>query len=381
MRVIHIVHGKANPSSHNGISRVVYYLNKWEKILGINSEIWAIIDNIRSFSIYERDKYVAVNCFPRVKIFKFSNEIINRLVLEKDSIDLIHFHLIWFYEKNIIASALKKLGIKFIITTHGTYTTRHAYTGKRLIAKWLYEKRYLNLATEIHALSREEGAGLQKYGYKGRIFIVPNGIDIDELPAQRSSNYFDDKPYAKRLKFIWIGVLRQDKNLASLIEAVSILPEKIKHELIFILIGPDYKDNAVKIRKLTEDLNCGDCFDHIGPLYDQKKYDALQSADVFILPSFSEGISLAMLDAMACGKPCVLTSGCGMNYYMNGDFGIRCEPYAQDISRGIIEIYNQKSNWNQMTLSAQAAVANIFNWKQIASTMIENYSRIIKGVT
>lgn len=47
MRVIHIVHGKCNPREHNGISRVVYFLNKNEKNQGIESEKRAVLDDAK----------------------------------------------------------------------------------------------------------------------------------------------------------------------------------------------------------------------------------------------------------------------------------------------------------------------------------------------
>ena len=134
MKVIHIVHGKANPNEHNGISRVVYYLNKYEKLKGCDSQIWAIVDGVKSRFTHRRDEFVSVECFPRVWSPWGRHEIIQELLNNKDSIDLVHFHLIWFYDKNIIAGALKKAGIPFIITTHGTYSKPHAYTGKRLLS-------------------------------------------------------------------------------------------------------------------------------------------------------------------------------------------------------------------------------------------------------
>lgn len=160
MKIIHIVHGKANPNSANGISRVVYYLNKYEKLSGVDSQIWALVDGIKEHRSYKRDEFVTVECFPRVRTFG-NREIIKALNKERHSIDLIHFHLIWFYDKNIIAKELKKLGIPFIITTHGTYSNPHAYTGKRLLAKWLFELKYLKMANECHILTPEEGTGLK----------------------------------------------------------------------------------------------------------------------------------------------------------------------------------------------------------------------------
>lgn len=377
-RIIHIVHGKANPTGHNGISRVVYHLNKQEKLQGLESEIWALVDGAKTHYTQKRDEFVSVECFPRVRLPFVSHEIVDRLIREKERIGLVHFHLIWFYDKNIIAKALHKAGIPFIITTHGTYSTRHAYTGKRLLAKWLYELDYLNLATEVHTLSREESTGLQRYGYRGRSFIVPNGVDLEEIPSKRGGHFFAGKPYWDKVKLIWVGVLREDKNLRALIGAVALLPISIRNQFVCVLIGPDYKGNSQTFKALAKELNCADSFDFVGPLYDQNKYDAIESADLYVLPSFTEGVSLAMLDAMACFKPCLITTGCGFNYFMKDDFAIFCEPHAQDIATGIEEAMRRRNDWIQMGKRGRFAIEQYFNWPIVAREMNMNYSRILE---
>lgn len=80
MNVIHITHGRANPHGHNGISRVVYYMNKYEKIHGINSQIWSIVDKVKSHYTYKRDNFVTVECFPRARIPFGKNELIYELI-------------------------------------------------------------------------------------------------------------------------------------------------------------------------------------------------------------------------------------------------------------------------------------------------------------
>lgn len=379
MRIIHIVHGKANPASHNGISRVVYHLNKQEKLLGCNSEIWALVDETKSHHKHVRDEFVTVECYPRVRLPIGRHEIIEALLAQKDSIDLVHFHLIWFYDKNIIAKALKKAGIPFIITTHGTYSKEHAYTGKRLLAKWLFECDYLNMATEIHTITREEGTGLQKYGYKGRSFVAYNGIDPDEIPGERRKDFFEDKPYANKIKFIWVGVLRADKNITSLIRAVAMLPAGLRERFVCVLVGPNYKGNAEEYAVLAKDLGCESTFDYIGPLYGQEKYDAIESSDVYVMPSLSEVFSLATLDAMACAKPCLIASGCGYAYFIQNNFYVPCEPYAQDISLGIKEALIRKPDWDLMGANGCKLVASELNWPSIARIMLVNYERIVGG--
>jgi glycosyltransferase involved in cell wall biosynthesis len=376
LRVIHIVHGKANPESENGISRVVYYLNKYEKAQGIQSEIWAIVDGVRSHYTHRRDQHVMVECYPRLRWPLGNREIVRALLAQKRTIDLVHFHLIWFYDKNIIGDALHRAGIPYIITTHGTYTTNHAYTGKRRIARWLYELDYLKKATEIHTVNREEGTGLQKYGYRGRSFVAYNGIADGEVPAVRSCEFFAGKRYAKKIKLAWVGVLRDDKNLVSLIDAVSMLPPDMKDNLTVVVVGPDYRGNARRYAAYAAQRGCPDSFDFVGPLYGQAKYDAIQSADAYVMPSFTEGFSMSILDAMACGKPCLLTAGCSMNYFQDNDFFVRCEPYAQDLALGLQQLLARRAEWPSMGARAQELVAGKFNWSAIAREMIGNYRRI-----
>jgi glycosyltransferase involved in cell wall biosynthesis len=376
MKVIHIVHGKANPEGHNGISRVVYHLNKQEKLLGLDSQIWAVVDDAKTHYTHPRDEHVTVECFPRARLPIGRHEIIERLIAQKDSIDIVHFHMIWFFDKNVIAKALKKAGIPFVITTHGTYTAPHAYTGKRKFARVLYELDYLNMATEVHVLTREEGTGLQKYGYKGNSFVVPNGVAFDEIPTERPTNVFDAKPYRDMIKAIWVGVLRDDKNLRTLIRSVAMLPQWIRDQLVVVMVGPDYRGNKAKYEALATSLGVRDNFDFVGPKYEQEKFDALESADFFIMPSFTEGMSLAVLDALACAKPGVMTMGCGMNYYLDQDFFVPCEPYAQDIARGIEALLARREDWQAMGDRAHALCLDRFNWTSIAGEMAQHYKRI-----
>ena len=381
MKIVHIVHGKVNPTGHNGISLVVYNMNKYEKLRGIDSQIWAIVDGVKKHHTYERDKYVTVECYPRVWNPFSSHEIINELIKQKDKIDLVHFHLIWFYDKNIIAKALKKEGIPFIITTHGSYSNRSAYTGKPLLAWKLYELDYLKMATEIHVITREEGTRLQAYGYHGRSFVAYNGADLERIPKNRKNDFFINKPYKDKLKIGWVGVLREEKNLKSLIHAVSFLPDEIKNTFVCILIGPNYKNKLEQYVELIKKYGCEKNFDFVGPLYGQEKYDAIESLNAYVMPSFNEAFSIATLDAMACAKPCIVTSGCGFNYVLTDDFGVVCEPYPQDISRSIEYLLDHQELWETWGSNARSLIDNKLNWSSIVDVMIENYLRIIGAST
>lgn len=376
MKIIHITHGKANPASNNGISRVVYYLNKYEKLAGVDSQIWAIVDGINHHETYKRDEFVTVECFPRVTLFSRKG-IIEALKREKGNIDLVHFHLIWFYDKNIIMKAIQGFGIRSVVTTHGTYSNPHAYTGVRAIVRYLYELNYLKMATECHILTPEEGTGLLKYGYHGRSFVVPNGFDPTDMPTICNTDFFKNYPLSNRIIISMVAVLREDKNIDRIIRAIALLSKQERRRIAFVLIGPDYKNNAAKYTALANRLNVSDCFYWIGPLYKEDKYNAMLSSDGYIMASDSEGFSMAIIDAMACGLPMILTNGCNMKYLSDENFYIMCEPYPQDLCRALNKFLSSGEEIKDLGKKAKELLQSKLNWEQIVSVMIDNYKRIL----
>lgn len=378
MRIIHIVHGKVNPNGANGISRVVYFLNKYQKSQGFNSEIWAFVDGVNAHQTYKRDEFVTVEMFPRLTLFKRMNHpMLKKFLNEKNSIDIVHFHMIWFLDKNILANFLKKQNVPFVAMTHGTYSTPVSYKGKKQIARFLLEKPFLNKAREIHALTPEEESLLIKYGVTTPAFIVPNGMDIDQIPSMLSRNYFINKQYASKIKIGWIGVYREDKNLDLIVKAFHRLPEYIKKQCHFIFMGPDHKETKIKLIGLCKTYGCNDSFDFLDAVYFREKYEALNSFDVYIMASLSEGLSLAILDAMALGKPMVLTRGCNMTYYYRNDFYEMCECTPSSIANGIERIYNRRKDWDNMGHNAQQLIKDVFNWESVVKQLTCNYKRIL----
>lgn len=377
MKVVHIVHGKANPDSANGISRVVYNLNKYERLAGIDSQIWAVVDDCKKTYTFVRDEYVKIQCYPRVGLFR-GHDILKDLENLNPNNTLVHFHMIWFIDKNIIANRLKKLGVQYIITTHGTYSKPHAYTGKRRIARWLLELPYLRGAASCHILTREEGTGLARYGYNGPCFVAYNGFDTPP-PGEFNADFLRHYSIEDCLVLCTVSVLRKDKNIDKMIEALSLLPKEILNKVVLLVVGPDYKNNANKYLKLAKLLGVDKSFKWIGPLYKDEKYTAIKSSDGYIMASDSEGFSMSVIDAMICNCPMILTRGCNLNYLSDEKFYIKCEPYAQDLARAIIEFVSMGENRSKLADKANEIARKELSWSKIATVMISNYSRIINS--
>ena len=208
----------------------------------------------------------------------------------------------WMFDKNIVANTLKGLKIPYVVTSHGAYTKDKIKDvwWKKIPAKYAYELNFLNKAAAIHAICFEEMSSLREFGVRTPIFVVPNGIELAEIPNGLNDHYFQkNRRIKKKIKFLWIGNLKPCKNLDSLILAVSVLPKNIRDNLAFIIIGPegtDAKGYLSYLKKVA--INCGvhDLFHFIGPQYGKDKYEAIVSSDIYIHPSLSEVISFSVLE-------------------------------------------------------------------------------------
>jgi poly(glycerol-phosphate) alpha-glucosyltransferase len=385
MNIVHFTHGRVNPFGESGLSRTVYYLNKYQKALGYNSQIWSVVDGIQQQQVFQRDEFVNVHMFPRLRwIEAKEGQLLIHFRECRKQIDIVHIHMMWLIDKNHIARLIRKLNIPYVVTTHGAYTADKISNvwWKKLPAKYLYELCFLNGASSIHAVCHEELSSLRVFGVKKPIFVVPNGIELEEIPKELNENFFsDNEALLGKTKFVWIGNLKPCKNIDGLMKAVTFLPEDIRATLAFLIIGPeglDSKGYLGYLKKLSMKLKVDRCFHFLGPMYGQAKYDILTSCDVYIHPSWSEVISFAVLDAMACAKPCVISRTSNVSYLYRYNCFEMVEPYPGDIARGILEVLHRKNEWPELGAKAKLLIKNKLTWTIVTENILKEYASVIR---
>ena len=367
MRVILITHGKVNPTGHNGISRVVYGLNKYSKQYGILSEIWSVVDGVKCETDYVRDDYVTVKCFPRIKCGVGSNsEICKKLKEEKETIDIVHFHMPWLLDKLAIAKTCIACGIPYVVTGHSAYSASQKQTWKMKLGK-VYEVPFLNNAAAVHAITREESSEFKKFGIKSPLFVIPNSVDD---PVE---NILIKKNHYEKIRILFMGELRPQKNIDGLIEAVSLLSEDEKKRIVFDIVGPGANGSLEKYKLEVTQKGLDEVFVFHGGVFGNDRNLFYEEASLYITPSLSEVISLSAIEAMAYGLPCVLTRQSDVSYFYNMDFFEMCENYPQDIARALKDMLDRETEWDSMSERSRLCYENNFKWDANILKFIEAY--------
>lgn len=373
MKVILVTHGKVNPKGHNGISRVVYGLNKYGKLAGIDCEIWSVVDGVKAETDFVRDEYVNVKCFPRVRNFiSTNNEICKRIKAEKDSIDIVHFHMPWLLDKLAVAKVCKECGIPYIVTGHSAYSSAQKQSWKMRLGK-KYEIPFLNGAAAVHAITREESSEFKKFGVETNLFVIPNSVDdpCDEFIEKKHVNN-------EKIKILFMGELRPQKNIGALIDAVASLPKEEKQRLQFLIAGPDAGGSLNAYEEQAKKLGVTKQFDFLGGVFGNERKNLFESADIYITPSLSEVISLSAIEAMAYGMPCILTRQSDVSYFYGYHFFEMCENYSGDIARALSEMIKKEKMWDEMGRNARKCYEQNFTWSSNIEKFKEHYEKYSK---
>jgi poly(glycerol-phosphate) alpha-glucosyltransferase len=117
-----------------------------------------------------------------------------------------------------------------------------------------------------------------------------------------------------------------------------------------------------------------------GPRYSRDKLSVLAAADAFALPSFSEGFSMAVLEAMACALPVLLTPGCNFPEVARGGAGIEVAPDAAAVEAGLRALCSMSpAQRRDMGVRGRRMVEQRYTWDAVARQMTELYAWVAGG--
>ncbi len=101
----------------------------------------------------------------------------------------------------------------------------------------------------------------------------------------------------------------------------------------------------------------------------------MRAASIFVMPSLSESMSLACVEAMQCGLPLLVTKYVGVDCFVDGEMGLYVEPTIDSVANGLIKIANNKINWNQWGVNASNAAKEL-SW-DIYEESIARYASLL----
>ena len=296
--------------------------------------------------------------------------------------DLVNFHDVYDLFSVALARAVRRKGWRYIVTPRGGLREfaqqRDSY--KKKIANPLFFRRYLRNAVAIHALAEGEAREIRLFDPALHTVVIPNGISLDwDDGYSRASPV--PRPGSSSRTLGFIGQLFVEiKGLDLLLKAIRKLQETGQAaNLKFVLVGPisNRKDERW-LEQMRDDLPDRQAVTFAGPQLGEQKWAYLKSFDVFVLVSRTEGMPVAGLEAMACGKPCLFSSGTNMAELIeDGGAGWSCELTVDSILQRLIEIARvSDSGLRMMGGRARQLAVERFGWGVVADQYLAAVQRL-----
>ena len=311
-----------------------------------------------------------------IKNLGFSTDIHH--IVNKEHADIIHQQGIWMYYS--YASLLyKKRNPRtvLIIEPHGMldpWAVKNSAWKKKIVG-WLYEYRNLRSADCIHALCQSEYESIRKFGLKNPVAIIPNGINLPQVTS------FDRNGNRKTLLFI--GRIHPKKGLKELLFGLSIL--KRNNSKFFDvwnvkIAGWSQIGHIDELKRIVQENHLEGYVEFVGELHGNEKEKLLCEANAFILPSFSEGLPMSILEAWAYQLPVLMTDYCNIPEGFSSNSAIRIEPSAENIASSL-ETLSSLSNdmLVNMGLNGYSLAKQKFCWEEIAKQTIQLYEYLLNG--
>jgi N-acetyl-alpha-D-glucosaminyl L-malate synthase BshA len=242
---------------------------------------------------------------------------------------------------------------------------------KKIISRMIFGD-----ADAVIGLTEDMKKEMQKNCNKD-VFIIPEGISLKKFEGF-SKTFFRKKFGIKGSEkvIIFVGSLKPVKGVKYLVDAFKIVIKKNPRAKLFLIgDGPEKQDlkNIIKKNSLEKKVN------FIGKIANQKVSEYLTVADIFVLPSLSEGFGIVNLEAMACGLPIIATRVGGVpEIVKDGENGFLVEPKnAEQIAEKILYLLSNDEDIKCISTKNKEKVKD-YSWDLIVDKLVKVYFLCLK---
>lgn len=262
---------------------------------------------------------------------------------------------------------------RMIYTAHGFHFFKGNHPLKNLIFRTVeaFSARYTDTLITIN---QEDYAAAKSFRLKsgGRVEYVPGiGINLDRIASftQKREELCRSLGIPENsLLLLSVGELNDNKNHAAVVEVLGQLPANCH----YLICGQGI--NGEMLENMARDLGCGEQLHILG--YRDDVLSVMKSCDVFVFPSKREGLSVALMEAMACGLPCFasdIRGNCDLITDEAGGALLKVDTFGQELAEQLKKIDDMRAFCEACAIKNTRRV-NHFSRKTIEKQMDAIYT-------
>ena len=391
MKLLVITHSYFPAFRNGGPIISVHSLNKSLASLGVDISV------ITTNAGLEDDNEIPLNSWTDVdgikvkycpyyggQLYNISPHMVAELLRIIKGVNLVYITPVWNFP-NLMGALVSHMFRKpYIISPRGTL-----YREAIELRSGILKKIYYNLIVR-HMLKRAHGIHFTTEDEKNKVldylkinknnFVISNGIDLAQFKVLPPKGCFKKKyPQLIHNRYIlFLGRINEKKGLDILVHAFRLLSEQYA-DLFLVIAGFDNDGYLKTVKELIGKTNISDKVIIPGPLVGKSKLEAYVDADLFVLPSYSENFGMAVIEAMACGCPVVLTNKVGIHETISAnELGLVSETNVKSLKSCLNRVLLDGKLQKKFSKSAKEYVIKHFSSNSISSEILSKFKDILK---
>jgi glycosyltransferase involved in cell wall biosynthesis len=299
----------------------------------------------------------------------FSPELGRRLRgVKSGEHDLVNIHSVWGDPGRMAVAAGRRIGMPYIYYTHGAFepwALRHHHWKKRIYLA-LIERRILNGAAGIVVCNNAEAEQLHLLGIRAPMQRIPWGVDLpdpENLPSRHRLEELwpalRDRPFG-----LFLSRLHPKKGLELLISAFQALHREFPDWLL-VIGGPDEGGYRTQVEQMVHDQDLEDRVIFTGWVTGEAKSALLAHAELFVLPSFSEGFPMVVAEGLGYGLPMLITTTCYVPEVGEEGAGLVVPPDRKALTLALRQMLKEADLRQQCARQALEVARRHFTWESV----------------
>jgi glycosyltransferase involved in cell wall biosynthesis len=290
--------------------------------------------------------------------------------------DMIHLIGHWGILNVLVYATARAAGKPYVVCPAGALPLfgRSAWL-KRLYNLFVGHAIIRHAAAWI-AVTPSELAHFEAYGIPAAsVSVIPNGVSEEDFPALDRVDFLRKHGLADEPIILFVGRLNPIKGPDLLLESFAQMSSRFpRHQLVFV--GSD-GGMLTELRARTKNLRLADRVHFLGHLEGLDKAGAYQAAQLLVIPSRQEAMSIVALEAGICGTPVLLTDQCGFDEIAGLDARLVVAASSEDLGKGLEALLKDDVGLRDIGARTKAFVLANYAWHTIIKRYLDLYLRIV----
>jgi len=307
--------------------------------------------------------------------FKIPIGIFNWLKLNIRNYDIVHLAMNWTVINIIVYLYLRYYKRPYVYSAMGWL----AIDGRLKFIKHIYRKLFtqqmIRQARACIAITKREVSDYISLGVdKTRVSLIPNGITIDPFLADPNRELFrlryqiDSRPF-----ILFIGRLNLIKGPDLLLKAFAGIAHTFS-DYQLVIAGNNY-GLLDELKQLARFHKISNKVSFLGPIFGKEKLSAYSSADLFVIPSRFDTMTIVALEAAASGTPVLLTKQCDFDELAEAGGGLSVEANVESLKKGLSLLLSDRNKLKEMGNRGKRYVLKTYSWDRVGQHFIDIFQK------